>query len=142
MTISHKQYTETIVKRFGMTDCNSTEPVLTLSVEDGPTTEDERAAMQRYLYRDIWLAVVSRFDIAFAAGYLGHFSATLGPTHLKAACRALCYLPGNRDYALALGDGNTYDSPLVLTGYSDFDWVRDIDDRLSVSGYVFNLGTS
>ena len=68
------------------------EPGLTLSIEDSPTTKDERAAMQGYPYKElvgslVWLAVVSRFDIAFATSYLGHFSANPGPKHWKAACR-------------------------------------------------------
>lgn len=51
------------------------------------------------------------------------------------------YLSGTRDYTLTLGDGNTYDGPLVFTGYSDSDGARDIDARRSVSVYVFRLGS-
>ena len=28
-----------------------------------------------------------------------------------------------------------------LTGYSDSDWVGDIDDRKSTLGYAFNIGS-
>nr|GEZ00526.1 retrotransposon-related protein [Tanacetum cinerariifolium] len=56
-------------------------------------------------------------------------------THWKAMARVLHYLRYSRDYGLH------YDRhPAVIEGYSDANWISDIKDSRSTSGYVFTLG--
>ncbi|GJZ87355.1 hypothetical protein Tco_0658965 [Tanacetum coccineum] len=55
--------------------------------------------------------------------------------HWKAITRVLHYLRYSRDYGLH------YDRhPAVIEGYSDANWISDIKDSRSTSGYVFTLG--
>jgi hypothetical protein len=149
ISISHAQYIGTILKRFDMEECNAQrtpmDAKLTLSKADGPTMAEEVEEMKEYPYRElvgalIWIAHISRPDIVFAAGYLAQFNANPGKAHWTAAKRVLRYLAGTRDSSLVLGN-NTSD-PTVLVGFSDSDWARDVDDRRSISGYVFQLGGS
>ena len=74
-----------------------------LSVYDCPQTDNEKAEMQNVLYCELvgalmWLAVVSRPDITFAATYLTRFNANPGPIHWKAAKHVLHYLKGAIGY--------------------------------------------
>ncbi|GKE99389.1 retrotransposon protein, putative, ty1-copia subclass, partial [Tanacetum coccineum] len=59
----------------------------------------------------------------------------LSQAHWKAITRVLHYLRYNRDYGLH------YDRhPAVIEGYNDANWIYDIKDSRSTSGYVFTLG--
>ncbi|KAL4282375.1 hypothetical protein GQ457_03G013570 [Hibiscus cannabinus] len=57
--------------------------------------------------------------------------------HLGVAKRVLRYVKST------LGEGLNYlkMENVVLTGYSDSDWARSLDDMKSTSGYVFNVGS-
>ena len=60
----------------------------------------------------------------------------LTTTHFKAAKRILHYLKGTTHFGLYYSVYNDY----KLVGYSDSDWIRDRDDRKSITGFVFFLG--
>ncbi|KAM0008390.1 putative RNA-directed DNA polymerase [Helianthus debilis subsp. tardiflorus] len=54
--------------------------------------------------------------------------------HWKAITRVLRYIRYTRDYGLHY----TRD-PAVIEGYTDANWISDIKDHRSISGYVFTL---
>lgn len=132
VAISQAQYVDTILKRFRMDGCNPVQtpidPNTVLSKADGPQTVEEATEMKKLPYRKLvgaitWIAMVSRPDLAFASW--------------KAVLRVLWYLAGTCEFCLVLGENS--ENADVLTGYSDLDWARDIDDRWSISGYIFTL---
>ncbi|EMD35853.1 hypothetical protein CERSUDRAFT_124463 [Gelatoporia subvermispora B] len=150
ISISHEKYIISILRRFKMEDCTPEvipmRPSYVLTKDDGPKNAQEADDMKRRPYRELlgaltWISVISRPDISFAVNNLAQFNADPGPKHWRAAKRILQYLTGTRDYRLVLGgddaDTHTFDT---LAGYSDSDWARNIDDRRSVSGYVFKIG--
>jgi hypothetical protein len=56
--------------------------------------------------------------------------------HLQAAKRVLRYLKGTVDYGMFYKkNGNKQ-----LVAFTDSDYARDIEDRKSISGYIFMLG--
>jgi len=57
--------------------------------------------------------------------------------HLLAAKRILRYLKGTASYGLLYKKGGKK----YLFGFSDSDYVGDLDDRKSTSGYAFMLGS-
>ncbi|KAE8732520.1 Detected protein of unknown function [Hibiscus syriacus] len=57
-------------------------------------------------------------------------------THLKAVKRILQYIRGTE----SLGLFYTKAEDFMLVGYSNSDWCNDVDDRKSISRYVFFLG--
>uniref|UniRef100_A0A2N9FVA6 Integrase catalytic domain-containing protein n=1 Tax=Fagus sylvatica TaxID=28930 RepID=A0A2N9FVA6_FAGSY len=65
---------------------------------------------------------------------VSRFQSNPGPTHWKAVKRILRYLHGTADYMLCYQGRD-----LRLRGYSDADWVGDLDKRKSTSGYIFLL---
>ncbi|GJV88812.1 retrotransposon protein, putative, ty1-copia subclass [Tanacetum coccineum] len=77
----------------------------------------------------------TRSDLAYAVSRLSRYTSNLSYAHWKAITRVLHYLRYNYDYGLH------YDKhPAVIEGYSDANWISDIKDSRSTSGYVFTLG--
>ena len=94
ISISHCQYLNTILTRFGMTDCNIQQtPVETgtvLSLRNALSSPEKAAEMVKIPYREltgalIWISVISRPDIAFVASHLAQFNMNPGRTHWIAA---------------------------------------------------------
>lgn len=80
-------------------------------------------------------------DISFAIQHLSQFSSHPTQVHWTAVKRLICYLKGTSDVGLQYGlTKNLKD--LILTGYTDADWAGDANDRRSVSGYIFILGSN
>ncbi|GJU60280.1 zinc finger, CCHC-type containing protein [Tanacetum coccineum] len=80
-------------------------------------------------------ALGTRPDLAYAVSRLSRYTSNPSYAHWKAITRVLHYLRYSRDYGLH------YDRhPAVIEGYSDANWISDIKDSRSTSGYVFTLG--
>nr|GEZ18240.1 retrovirus-related Pol polyprotein from transposon TNT 1-94 [Tanacetum cinerariifolium] len=66
---------------------------------------------------------------------LSRYTSNPSNAHWKAMTRVLHYLRYSHDYGLH------YDRhPVVIEGYGDSNWISDIMDSRSTSGYVFTLG--
>ncbi|KAL6327752.1 hypothetical protein AAG906_024722 [Vitis piasezkii] len=77
----------------------------------------------------------SRPDIAYAVSKLSRYTSNPGAKHWQGIIRVLKYLRFTRDYGLHY---TRY--PAVLEGYSDANWISNVKDSKSHSGYVFTLG--
>ncbi|KAL6312007.1 hypothetical protein AAG906_017660 [Vitis piasezkii] len=77
----------------------------------------------------------SRTDIAYAVSKLSRYTSNPGAKHWQGIIRVLKYLRFTRDYGLHY---TRY--PAVLEGYSDANWISNVKDSKSHSGYVFTLG--
>ncbi|GJV47162.1 retrovirus-related pol polyprotein from transposon TNT 1-94 [Tanacetum coccineum] len=78
------------------------------------------------------LVLSTRPDLAYAVSRLSRYTSNPSYAHWKAITRVLHYLRYSRDYGLH------YDKhPAVIEGYSDANWISDIKDSRSTSGYVF-----
>nr|GEV23996.1 zinc finger, CCHC-type [Tanacetum cinerariifolium] len=74
-------------------------------------------------------------DLAYAVSRLCRYTSNPSNAHWKAMTRVLHYLRYSHDYGLH------YDRhPAVIEGYNDANWISDIKDSRSTSGYVFTLG--
>ena len=58
-----------------------------------------------------------------------------GTDHWHALERVMRYLAGNMSYGIHYSG-----HPIVLEGYSDSNWISDIDELYATSGYVFTIG--
>jgi hypothetical protein len=58
-----------------------------------------------------------------------------GDDHWHAPERVLCYLKGTMSYMIHYSV-----HPTMLNGYSDVNWISNIDQIYTTSGYVFTLG--
>eukprot|EP00253_Pinus_taeda_P019611 PITA_19611 len=62
-----------------------------------------------------------------------------GKEHWTSVKRVFRYLRGTSDYGLCYQGRPGLDRVLDIHGFVDADWARDLDQRRSTSGYVFNL---
>ncbi|GKC36810.1 retrovirus-related pol polyprotein from transposon TNT 1-94 [Tanacetum coccineum] len=81
------------------------------------------------------LVLSTRPDLVYVVSRLSRYTSNLSFAHWKAMTRVLYYLRYNHDYELH------YDRyPAVIEGYNDANWISNIKDSRSTSGYVFTLG--
>ena len=82
----------------------------------------------------MYAMLCTRPDVAYALGIVSRFQADPREDHWKAVKNILKYLRKTRDIFLIYGG-----SDLNLKGYPDSNFQSDLDDRKSISGYVFTL---
>ena len=82
----------------------------------------------------MYLISCTRSDIAYMVSKLTRYTSNLSVSHWKAIVRVLKYLRYTHNYGLHY---TIY--PAILEGYSDANWISDIKDSKSTSGYVFTL---
>jgi hypothetical protein len=83
----------------------------------------------------MYLASVTRPDISFTMSKLSQFTSNPGDDHCRALERVMHYLVGTMDYRI-----HYFGYSSVLEGYSDANWISDMDELYATSGYVFTLG--
>ena len=81
----------------------------------------------------------TRPEIAHAVGVLSRFMSKPGKEHCTTVKRVFRYLRGTSDYGLCYQGRPGLDRVLDIRGFVDVDWVGDLDQRRSTSGYMFNL---
>jgi hypothetical protein len=82
----------------------------------------------------------TRPDLAFAVGSLSRFNSNPGSVHWSHLKRVLRYLTGSINHKLTYGGqavGRSKQSASSVYGYCDADWATSIDDRRSITGWVF-----
>ena len=82
----------------------------------------------------MYLMSCTRPDITYTVSRLSRYTSNPSVDHWKAIVRVLRYLRYTHNYGLHY---TRY--PAVLEGYSDANWISDIKDSKSTSGYVFTL---
>lgn len=138
LVLHQYQYTEKVLNRFNMNECNS----VSTPLEPGWITNNSNdKSCQNYPYKEligslIYLSIVSRPDISYAVGVLSRYMENPCQIHINAAKRVLRYLKGTMDYGLVYsGQGK-----LILKTFSDSDYAGDTENRRSTSGIVTKLG--
>ena len=82
----------------------------------------------------MYLMSCTRLDIAYTVSRLSRYTSNPNVDHWKVIVRVLRYLQYTRNYGLH------YTIYLaVLEGYSDANWISDMKDSKSTSGYLFTL---
>ena len=136
--LSQEKYAQDIITKFGM---KNAKPVITPVVPDNartaksstkPVDKKEYMSMVGSL---IYLAVITRPDIAFAVSKVGQAMADPKPEDVVAVKRIMCYII--KEPALSLHYQRR--TGVTLIGYSDSDWAGDTETRKSTMGYVFTL---
>jgi hypothetical protein len=83
----------------------------------------------------MYLTSVTRPDILFVVSKLSRFTSNPGDDHWRALERVMHYLAGTMDYGI-----HYFGYLAVLEGYSDANWISDMDELYAMSQYVFTLG--
>lgn len=136
LEITQGAFVDQVLERFGMANCNpaDTPAVGTLTRLEEDVYDQEYMALVGSL---LYLAIVSRPDIAYAVQALSRHMRAPGEEHWTAAKRVLRYLKGTRNLGIKFGQSDRDDPG--LTGYCDADWAGDKDTRRSTTAYIFKL---
>lgn len=138
--LSQEKYIEKVLRRFNMDNAKAVSSPLAnhfrLSSKQSPSTEKEKASMQRVPYASavgslMYAMVCTRPDIAHAVGVVSRFLSNPGKEHWIAVKWIFRYLRGTSKLCLCFGS-----SKPVLVGYTDADMAGDVDSRKSTSGYL------
>jgi len=141
-----KSYIETIADRFHLTDSHRVHTPLAcdtkLCKEMCPSNETGKSKMKGIPYLAaigslMYASMGTRPDVTFAVQHLSRFSSNPGMAHWTAAQRVIHYLNTTKNVKLTLGGQR----PIVLNGWTDADWAASTDNRKSISGYAFSLGS-
>lgn len=137
--LSQEHYLESLLERFGMTNCHPAKTILPSDFKPTTPTDDEFELAKHLDFPSmaggiLYAASITRPDLAFSAGLLCRYISKWNENIYKAAKHVLRYIRGTTDLCL------TYDghgSQRVLLGYADADWGGCLNTRRSTTGYIF-----
>ena len=81
----------------------------------------------------------SRPDISYSVGILSRYMHQPRELHWRYLKRLLKYIHTTKSYRLKFAK---HDNKISLTGYCDSDYASSVEDRKSISGYVFQYNDS
>ncbi|XP_068667725.1 uncharacterized mitochondrial protein AtMg00810-like [Aristolochia californica] len=137
--LSQSKYNSDVISRAGLTDNRIMDSPIELHHSLSPTDGELLFDVTRYrevLGSLVYLTVTCP-DITYVVHVVSQFSSAPRRVHWTVV---LCILRDLRD-TLHHGLLLSFDS-LILTGYSDVDWVGDLTDLKSTTGYCIFLGNS
>eukprot|EP00392_Amoebophrya_sp_AT5.2_P019431 g20267.t1 len=159
--VSQESLVDKILTEFDMADCTAVRtPAVDIRGEHvaaATSTADEQqqkntSKVTTKNYRSLvgmamYLAVATRYDIAYAVKELGKYSDRNGPREYGAATRLIRYLKGTRNFSLVFRGDKPLEIDAVtkvpqaedVVGFSDADWGNS-EDRRSTSGIMVFYG--
>eukprot|EP00253_Pinus_taeda_P021633 PITA_21633 len=137
--LTQGKYARNLLEKFGMDQCRSTvtplQQNLTLCSDDG--TKEVDATMYRQLVSSLIYLTTTRLDLAYSVSVLSQFMSKPLESHWVAAKSVLRYLFGTVNYGILY----TNASDVILAGFSNSDCAGNLDDRRSITGYTFSIGS-
>ena len=140
MILDQQRYAQVVIERF---EIRKTRVVLVstdrapLLKAGGPKIGAEIAEIRGILYREavgalMWVANMTRSDLAYTAHTLAKFGDNPGPKHWKVVMKALQYL--KRTASLGVTYGAATEDAIKLSAWVDADHATCPDTRRSVLG--------
>ena len=143
ITISQKDYTDDMVRVYGMGGFNPTYilgvgPELSLNQpEKKLLNEEEKRRYQVITGAMMHLAQVTRHDILYAVNQVMGAMSKPGKLHMGAAKHLLRYLAGSPDFFIIYKQGG-----FRLAAFSDPNWGNNPNNGRSTSSYIVMLATA
>ena len=136
LILSQSHYVDKILEKFNKDDSGVARTPLDNSLHLSKNRGEgiSQVEYSRVIGSLMYLMSCTRPDIAYTVSRLSRYTSNPSADHWKAIVRVLKYLRYTRNYGLHY---TRY--PAVLEGYSDANWISDIKDSKSTSGYVFTL---
>jgi hypothetical protein len=136
ITLSQSHYVEKVLSRFGFMDSKSSPTPYDRSVtlRKNKKIARDQLRFSQTIASLMYLASATRPNISFTVCKLSRYMSNPGNDHWHALERVLCYLKGTISFGIHYSG-----HPAVLEGYSDANWISDIDQIYTTSGYVFTL---
>ena len=136
LILNQSHYVDKILKRFNKDDFGIAGIPLDNSLHLSKNRGEGFSQIEyfRVIRSLIYLMSCTRPDITYTVSRLSRYTSNPSVDHWKAIVKVLRYLRYTRNYGLYY---TRY--PAVLKGYSDVNWISDIKDSNSTSGYMFTL---
>lgn len=136
--LSQSSFVDKIVNHFGVQGEGAKDPSTPMTVKELFPNEDRASAASTQGYQRktgsvLYLAVITRPDIAFAVSRLCRFNMNPSDKHHAAVDHLLRYLRKTRTLTLQLGGTETFDV------YSDASFADNTIDRKSSQAYIMKL---
>ncbi|KAJ9552036.1 hypothetical protein OSB04_016081 [Centaurea solstitialis] len=136
LVLSQTHYMDKILEKFNQGDTSIARTPIDTSQHLSKNRGDSVAQVEysRIIGSLMYLMSCTRPDLTYAVSSLSRYTSNPSVEHWKNITRLLRYLRYTREYRLHYGR-----YPAVIEGYSDANWISDIKDSRSTSGYVFTL---
>ena len=135
--IQQKQYILRMLEKYGLQDAKPVstpaDPNVRLRKDDGVSKTVDPVLYQSMVGSLLYAVIATRPDISQAVGTVLKLSSKPSEAHLTAVKRIFHFLKGTADTSLTYKKSEG----AKLIGYSDADYVGDLDDRYSTSGNLF-----
>ena len=145
--MKHQGYVSNPLRKHGMSECKvASTPLadkLELTKDQMPENgSEEQQQLLRHDYRSLvgsiaTLSLSTRPDLSFPAHLLSRFLRNPGFAHWRAAKHVLRYLRGTADVGITFMKCDD----TGLNGYTDSDYASCKDNRRSITGFWFNVGS-
>jgi len=139
IALSQEKYINEILERFGKSDVR---PISTpaLANEHLPKLENpevDAKYYQRMVSTLMYAMLGTRPDLAYMVAALGQHAANPSNDHQRALDHTFRYLHTTSNHHLVFQRGSSHS--LTLTRNVDADWATDVNDRKSMSSFMFTL---
>lgn len=139
--LSQQKYIEQILKRFDMLNCKPAKSPgnpnekLSVSMVNEENDLTGKVPFQELVGSLLYVAQITRPDIAFCVNNVSRFNARHSKEHWEAAMHILKYLKGTAEYVLRFNKNEERD----IYAFSYADYASEIDKRRSCSGFIVKL---
>ena len=136
LVLSQSHYVDKILDKFSNDDSGVARTPIDVNLHMSKNRGKSVSQLEysRVIGSLMYLMSCTRPDIAYAVSKLSRYTSNPNGDHWKGIVRVLRYLRYTRDYGL-----HYIRCPDVLEGYSDANWISDVKNSKSTSGYVFTL---
>jgi hypothetical protein len=136
--ISQSKYACDLLCHFHMDDCKPTPSPFQSGVKITTTCTSPKvdATLYHQLVGSLLYLTHNCPDLSFSVGLVARYMQTPHEIHWKETKRILSYVCGIVQFRIHY---SSWWTPL-LVGFTDSDWVDDLDDQKYTAGYVFSLG--
>ncbi|KAG5888931.1 hypothetical protein JTB14_006299 [Gonioctena quinquepunctata] len=143
--ITQQCFVKKILKKFNMSDCSPSnipfQPGLQLQNDSNVNEEPPNIPYREAVGSLLYLAMISRPDLAFDVSYVSQFLNNYSSQHWTAVKKILRYLQGTKSFGIIYGRCEEFNG-IDLCGYTDADYAGDVTTRKSRTGYVFMINGS
>lgn len=139
VTLSQEKYIDQILKKFNMSECKTANTPMEANLKSKrENVTSGQNPYQQLIGSLMYLAVLTRPDIAYSVSYLSQFNNCNNEEQWVYAKRVLRYLKKTKNIGLRY----CKDGSVNIQGFVDSDWCSDINDRKSYTGFCFTMSGS
>ena len=140
LTLSQTRYAKDILAHSGMSKCKPVDTPLPstqkLSIKDGTKLGAKDSTRYRSIVAALQYLTLTRPDISFSVNKVCQFLHDPTTVHFSMVKRILRYICGTINLGLRIRKSRT----MIVSAFSDADWVGCVDGRRSTGGFAVFLG--